>query len=215
VKKNISILLVFLSFLNLQTESYKIEQIDSLDLSKEYKVFVSFRSVFANESQVVAEQSFDEQEQVYSQKLETKLFLHALLGDQVIGYISCDLISRHHVVVDQWAVDPLIFELSLVKDLLFAVFQKMNNLQTLRISCPAQSSEFVGFFQDLGFTLVEELSNSKEIVFEFKRSSKCKLCDLLYGNIWEEEEEDIDEIESEGGIVVPASELVMSDVDYN
>ncbi len=215
MKKNIYILFVILSFLNLKAESYKIEKIESVDLSKEYKVFAAFRSYFADESAVVCEQSFDEEEQAYYQKSETRLFLHALLGDAVIGYISCDLISKNHVIVTQWAIEPSVFETMLIKDLLFAIFQQMNNIQTLRISCPTQSAELVSFFEDLGFQLVEKLSNSKNIVFEFKKSSKCKLCDLLYGNIWQVEDEEDDQEGSETGIIVSSSELAMSDVDYN
>lgn len=215
MKKNIYILFTILSFLNIKPESYKIEKIESADLSKEYKVFAAFRSFFAHESAVVCEQSFDEEEQAYYQKLETRLFLHALLGDEVIGYISCDLISKNHVIVTQWAIEPSIFETMLIKDLLFALFQQMNNIQTLRINCPAKSRELISFFEDLGFTLVEKLSNSKNIVFEFKRSSKCKLCDLLYGHVWNQEDEEELLDESEDLIVVHPSELVMSETDYN
>src|SRR3990167_9688281 len=149
--KKILMIYIFLLVFNasLRVESYRIEPVESSDLDQE----------------------------AYAQKAANKMFFHAVLGDRVIGYISCDLISEHQVIVRQWAVDPEFFNVGIVKDLLFVVFTKINKIQVLHINCPVDSPECITLFQDLGFTKVKSLSDNISVMFEFRGNSKCKLCE--------------------------------------
>ena len=199
---------MILTILNIQAEIYKIENIELVDSFKSQFSFEEINSLFPQVSLDEIKNSFD-----YSfQKIDTKMFFQAFLDDRIIGYMICEVISDRQAVITRWALDKDLFDVAIIKDLLFAVLSKMKKIQVLRISCPVGNEELAVFFQDLGFFTVEKYSDENNLVFEFRGNSKCKLCDLLYGNIWEEEDLDND---SEMGIDVDPSELAMSDIDYN
>jgi N-acetylglutamate synthase-like GNAT family acetyltransferase len=206
--KNKLFFCMILTILNIQAETYKIENIDLVDSLKNQFSFEEINSSFPESSLDEIKFSLDSR----GQKTDKKLSFQAFLDDRVIGYIACDVLSDRQVVVTKWALDKDLFDVAIIKDLLFALLTKMKKIQVLRISCPVGNEELAIFFQDLGFFAIEKLSDENNLVFEFRGNSKCKLCDLLYGNIWEEEDLDDD---SEMGIDVEPSELVMSDIDYN
>jgi N-acetylglutamate synthase-like GNAT family acetyltransferase len=212
MKKKLFFLFMAVAFLNIKAGIYKIEKIESPDLSAEYRLFQEFKVSFAHESLELIGLKFCLEEKAYKASLENRIFLHALLGDRVIGYISADVISGRQIFIREWAVDPELFEAAIIKDLLFAVLAKIKKIQLIRISCPADSEELVTFFQNLGFVCLEDLSDQSEVIFEFKANTKCQLCELLYGNIWGD---DFEEDELEAIMPVPNSQMAMSDAYYN
>ena len=214
MKKILSVFCMIACCLKSFAHVYHIEKIASLDLSNERKVFIAFRSAFANESLDESEKLFNKEEQAYFENKEGRLFFHALLDDQIVGYISSNSISSSDVIISEWAIEPAVFDVGLIKELLFVVLVSLNKVQTVRIISPSSNKDLIDIFKGLGFVSLKDSLNDEHIVFEFKKSSKCKLCDLLYGSIWDDEDAD-DQDDLEGTSTVSAVNSGMSDVYYN
>lgn len=181
------------------SQSLIIKPIDSADLSEERKVFEAFAKVFCgidtkNEIfEEILKESFLLEEKDYADNLQTAIFFHALFEEEVVGYISCDLLPGYHIHVRQLMVNPKFFTAGLIKELLFAVFENYPKTNLITVSCLAGCFEMLEIFKGLGFTKIEPiLRQSLQVCvnYELKVGSKCKICELLYPNIWEDEQTD-------------------------
>ncbi|MBI2344965.1 GNAT family N-acetyltransferase [Candidatus Dependentiae bacterium] len=199
-------LIVFFSFNLVVTQNLIIKPIESTNLEQELILFEKFSAFFCGVSaenrifsQVILD-TFQTEEKDFLEKSPTVLFFHALFDEQVVGYISCDLLPGHYVHIRQLIVDPEIFTVGLAKELLFVIFENYPKTKLVSVSCLAGCSEMIQFFKDLGFVKSDPiLKSSLEIcsIYELKVSSKCKICELLYPNIWEDEDDDIENSESQ------------------
>jgi hypothetical protein len=123
------------------------------------------------------------------------------LDDQVIGYISCDLLDGYHVHVRQLVVDPDFFTTNIVKEMLFVVFENYPKARSITISCLDVFQEMAQFLKTLGFLKLEpKLRPSLQFcsTYELKVGFKCKICEVLYPNIWADGlDEDVESKESQ------------------
>ena len=194
-------LFIFILILNFSIfpQSLTIRPIEFGNLDQEKILFVKFLKVFCginSENEIfeqVVQNAFQLEEKDYLDHLPTVLFFHALFDDQVVGYISCDLLPGHHVHIRQIMVDPEIFTVGLVKELLFSIFENYSKAKIVTVSCLVGCQEMIQFFKSLGFTKIDPiLRHSLEfcMIYELKVSSKCKICELLYPNVWKNEQDD-------------------------
>ena len=174
-----------------------IEKIHSQNLAQERAMFVRFNQYFCELylqepiENARIEAAFDIEEQAYLQASATTLFFHALLEEQVIGYISCDLMDGYKVRIRQMAIEPDFFDLTLVKELLFAIFTAAPKTKHVSVHCPVVCQEFQKLLVDLGFVKAKPSitpSDSLYEIYELKVHAKCKICDVLYGvDFWDSE----------------------------
>lgn len=192
---------------NMVAQSLVIEPIESSCLHQERRIFQNFVTVFgAVDSFDVIKQSliqklFDQEEQDYLGRQSHVLFFHALLDDQVVGYISCNLIDPNNIYVRQLAVDPEIFTTNIIKEMLLAVFENYPKTQSITIPCLAPFQEMVEFLTTFGFVKLENQQEGTICLYdlyELKIGFKCKICELLYPNLWiDDPDEEVDTQESQ------------------
>lgn len=192
--------------ISIVSQNLIIKPIESENLEQEKKLFEKFSQAFCGIDfthetfKQVVQNAFEAEEKDYSDHLPTVLFFHALFDDQVIGYISCDLLPGYHVHIRQLVVDPEIFTVGLVKELLFAVFENYPKTKCITVSCLVGCQEMEQFFKALGFMQIQPILRASLqfcTLYELKIISKCKICELLYPNIWEnEQDEEIQDKES-------------------
>jgi len=175
-----------------------VQKITTPTLEKErilFEKFIdSFCSVCVQQSvapKVVGE-AFKDEEQAFAQEDPATLFFHALHEEDVVGYISCDLLPGYQVRIRQLAVDPLMFDAVLVKELLFAIFASVPKVRTVTLCCPTACLELATLFEDLGFVLSTSQNQSSiqlYAIYELKIHPKCKICEVLYANSWDTEDD--------------------------
>lgn len=176
-----------------------IKPIESLNLEKEKILFEKFSHFFCGIDSTntifnqLVDDTFEIEEKDYLDQAPTIVFFHALFDHQVVGYISCDLMPNYHVHIRKLVIDPEFFTIGLVKELLFAIFENYPKTRKITVSCLAGCHEIVQFFRDFGFAKMEApLRSFLEVCinFELKVSPKCKICELLYPNMWDNEQDD-------------------------
>lgn len=199
--------LIICNFLNIVSQNFVIKPIESLNLGQEKILFEKFTQFFLgiDASSIMFKQilqdTFQAEENDYLNPMSNVLFFHALLDDQVIGYVSCDLLDSYNVHIRQLVVDPELFTTDIVKELLLIVFENYPKAKSITISCLPGFQEMADFLRNLGFVKLEaELKPSLQFysIYELRLNSKCKICELLYPNIWTNElDEDVESKESQ------------------
>jgi N-acetylglutamate synthase-like GNAT family acetyltransferase len=202
-------LLAFLiigNFSNIISQNFVIKPIESLNLSQEKILFEKFAQDFfgIDASNVmfnqVLQEAFQAEEKDYLDHVPEVLFFHALLDGKVIGYVSCQLLDDYHVHIRQLVVDPEVFTTDIVKELLLMVFKKSLKAKSITISCLVCFQEMIDFLKAVGFLKLEPILKPFLqfcSMYELKVNSKCKICELLYPNIWTSElDEDVESKES-------------------
>lgn len=179
-----------------------IEKVHSETLTAERDVFIKFIAHYCNlcvsqsSDMQSLNQLFDQEEQLYQAGLVETLFFHALLDEQVIGYVSCDLNENYSVSIRQLAIDPDYFDVTLIKELLFAIFTAAPKTKFVTVKCPVTCPEIQALLVDLGFVRTMQQLSAVDVVYNFyvlKVHAKCKICDVLYGpDFWETESSDQD-----------------------
>jgi|GEM_PF-1643047 len=174
-----------------------IEKIHSQTLAQERAMFVRFNQYFCElflqkpiDASAV-ETAFDNEEQACLKASANTLFFHALLEEQVIGYISCDVMAGYKVRIRQIAIEPDFFDITLVKELLFAIFTAAPKTKHVSVRCPVVCQEFKALLLDLGFVKSQQSMNPSDALYEIYEltvHAKCKICDVLYGaDFWDAE----------------------------
>ncbi len=205
--KFLLISLIICNFLNIVSQNFVIKPIESLDLRQEKILFEKSLQAFfeINASSIILKQvledTFQTEEKDYLDQTSNVLFFHALLDDQVIGYISCDLLDGYHVHIRQLVVDSEVFTTDIVKELLFVVSKNYPKATSITISCLTGFQEMTDFLKALGFLKLEpKLKPVLQFysIYELRLNSKCKICELLYPNIWTDElDEDVESKEDQ------------------
>lgn len=177
------------------SSDFIVEKITAESLSIQKKLFMKFHEVFSglsvqNDSALqVVDEVFAQEEEAYVSISSKSMFFHALLDDQVIGYISCDVADNHNISIRQLLVDPEMFDVTLIKELLFAIFLAMPQVKNLMIYCPVGCTEMHALLLELGFGLIDTKVMNNMIsyeVYQIAIQPKCKICDVLYGEeFWE------------------------------
>lgn len=186
-----------------------VQKITSESLEQEKIVFEKFAESYCDVGieqsilQKMVNDAFSNEQRAYAQSDSNVLFFHALHEDQVVGYISCDLLPNFQVLIRQLVVDPLMFDTALVKELLFAIFATAPKTKYVTVYCPVACSDLAILFEELGFVRSEEVGQATGLcrMYELKIHPKCKICDVLYADIWEnEDDEDSDWSDSVGSL---------------
>ncbi len=187
------------------SQTLVIKQIESANLAQEKIIFEKFFKDFGsiNSSNEILSKIVQDAMQVeeldYSDPSSSAVFFHAIFNDRVIGYISCDILPGFHVHIRQLIIDSEFLNFSIIKEMIFAVFENYPKTKIISVSCFAGCQEIIQFFKSFGFVKVEPLLRSSLefcILYELKINSKCKICELLYPNIWlDQENEEFEEQE--------------------
>lgn len=175
----------------------KIEAISSLNLEKERQLFVDVINTFQNNISGLSEASFLNEERKYQETLDSsmpsRLFFHALLEDQVVGYISCDIDHYHVVTIEQMFVAPEMFDVSLIKELLFAIVSAVPNFRQLYVYCLPEYRCLASALEELGMSQkgsdVYWRGDIACYQYGMTVNSKCKICDVLYADMWDQEDD--------------------------
>ncbi len=119
-----------------------------------------------------------------------RLFIQVTFLDEVIGFMSCQIVSESKVIIQQLVLDPEKYDDSLVKDFLFTMLQLMPKIKEISVACPLFSLNFIDLFESLGFEIKDQESESDLYVqLELKIHPKCAMCQVLYGrDFWESDE---------------------------
>ena len=135
---------------------------------------------------------FEQELLKHAQEDSDRLFIQAVFLDEVVGFMSCQIISDVRVIIHQLVIDPEKYDENLIKDFLFAILQLMPKVKEISMICPLFSVDFIDLFADLGFVPVDQELNSDLFVqFELKVHPKCAMCKILYGDdFWEDEDPD-------------------------
>lgn len=173
---------------------FSVEAIVSESLEQEKALFFKFYSTYCHipsenaMTQRMLTVAFDREQKAY-QSRSTTLFFHAMIQDQVIGYISCDVGQGYKVHVRQLIIDPDYFDAMLIKELLFAIFESIPQVKSIILQCPLGCSDIQQVLESFGFTvksLQGDSSLSLYVTYEIEVHPKCKICDVMYGDqYWE------------------------------
>ncbi len=136
--------------------------------------------------------AFESEIQAHEQIDSNRLFVQVTFLDEVIGFMSCQVVSEYRVVIEQLVIDPEKYDDGLVKDFLFVLLQLMPKLKEIGIKCPLFHVNLINLFENLGFMIDQQESNIDLFVqFELKIHPKCSICQVLYGpDFWENEDPD-------------------------
>lgn len=127
----------------------------------------------------------------YQNNAQDRLFLQALLDDEIVGYLSCQVISDQQVQIHQLIMNLEKYDSDLVKELLFAVFASMPKIKELSIQVLTQCSDLVELLEYFGFEKNDNLNEAVAAIklfseFKLHVHPKCKMCEILYGSdFWE------------------------------
>lgn len=114
----------------------------------------------------------------YNAHSENVYFFNAIFDNKLVGYISFEVQENRAVNIRQIAIDPEMYDDSLVKELLFALFQDIPQVRYITCALRTPHKEVMSVFYELGFSLV---GDQFPFVFELVVSNKCKICEVLYG----------------------------------
>jgi hypothetical protein len=136
--------------------------------------------------------AFEQEVAAYVDQPENMMLLQATFLGELIGYVSCQIAPGYQVYVRQLAIDPEKYDSELVKELLFGVFTAMPQIKRLSVQCPALCPDLVNLFEGLGFVRNnQEISQDMPnlyVMYDLMVHSKCKICEILYGSdFWEQE----------------------------
>lgn len=143
--------------------------------------------------------TFYQEAAAYLEDSSQRVLVHAVLFDEVIGYMSCEFMPDHQLYIHHLIIDPEMYHDLLVKDFLFLVFEIMPKVKLISISVPACCTDLINLLEDLGFVSSEQICITDQAVltdsvlyvqYDFPVSSKCAMCNVLYGpNFWEQDED--------------------------
>lgn len=183
-----------------------VEKITSPNLERERDLFErcidSFCAVAEQQplAQKFVSDAFSLDEQAYEMADPATMFFHALHEDEVVGYISCDFLPGYHIRIRQFAIDPVMFDSSLVKELLFAIFTAVPKAKMVTVCFPASCPDLAAVFEEIGFVRESEMDQSSNGLFwgyELKIHPKCKICNVLYADeLWGDEDNQEDDTDS-------------------
>lgn len=136
--------------------------------------------------------AFQKELQAHEQDETDRMFIQMTFLDEVIGFMSCQVISEHKVVIHQLVIDPEKYDDNLVKDFLFVILQLMPKVKEVGFICPLFSVDLIDLFANLGFVpVVQEMDHDLFVHFELKVHPKCAMCQVMYGaDFWENEDPD-------------------------
>ncbi|MBP6892758.1 hypothetical protein KBB68_04240 [Candidatus Babeliales bacterium] len=136
--------------------------------------------------------AFQKEFEAHEQDETDRMFIQMTFLDEVIGFMSCQVISECKVVIHQLVIDPEKYDDNLVKDFLFVILQLMPKVKEIEFACPLFSVDFIDLFQNFGFMPVDQqLSDDLFVHFELQVHPKCAMCQVMYGSdFWENEDPD-------------------------
>jgi hypothetical protein len=155
------------------------------------------------------ETEFDQEAAKYKNASDDQIFLQAVLDDEVVGYVSCQITPDLRININQLAFDMAKFDYNLAKDFLFALFEIMPQVSRINVKIPALNQDLIDLFEGLGFVNNDQLVSGLFVDYGLDVPEKCAICQVLYGpNFWEEDLDD-DQVPSwlEDVNVAPDQEL--------
>ncbi|OGB85864.1 hypothetical protein A3J41_01145 [candidate division TM6 bacterium RIFCSPHIGHO2_12_FULL_38_8] len=140
-------------------------------------------------------QDFRYEAELSEQKSDDRIYFQATLGDELLGFMACQVVSADVVRINYLVIDPEKYDENLVKDLLFELLQVMPKVKKILAWIPASCTDLIDLFQDMGFvqTNATESIALMDIFMDFELAvpSKCSMCQILYGpDFWEQDSED-------------------------
>lgn len=205
IKKYAFTLIVIVSMGLQAFESFVVESIESVDLYQHRQLYQKFIQYYCALcpcdvlSLQAIEHQFDQEEVDYQLHNPTTLFFHAKVQDDIVGYISCDIGLHNQVVIRQLVFDPNMFDATMVKELLFAIFSRFPQTKKITLQSLTTCDDLSNLLRDVGFSQIKPTSlDDMYYHYELHLSSKCKICDVLYNpEFWNQPDDQEDGYESE------------------
>ncbi|HSW76646.1 MAG TPA: hypothetical protein VLG50_06360 [Candidatus Saccharimonadales bacterium] len=185
--KKICILLAFLISMSLGLVAYEfqVQPITSADLSQERDLFMKFHGIVSENSEFLS-QEFDQEEHIYKNPNSQSLFYHAIYQGFVVGYISFEVGPNYTVFIRQLAIDLEMGEpIVLIRELLYTIFQAVPQVSLIALVANLEREDIVNALEELGFEHEENIQERTFGTYGLFVTTKCKICDVLYGpNFW-------------------------------
>jgi hypothetical protein len=143
----------------------------------------------------LAQAAFLKEAEAYGDQVDDRIFLQATVANEIVGYISCQVVSQDQIFISQIAFDPEKYDTVLIKELLFVLFQLMPKVKLISVSCPLFCPDLINLVQELGFVQIDQTPTVDSVdlcvPYELKVHSKCAMCKILYGpDFWESDIDD-------------------------
>jgi hypothetical protein len=188
IKKYIYVLIALASMVLDAGIGFTVESIASVDLHEHRELYQKFIQYYCSLcpcdmllSQDI-ERQFDQEEIDYQYHNPMTLFFHAKVQDVIIGYISCNIVSKNQILIRQLVFDPNMFDTVLIKELLFAIFEKFPQTKKITLQCLVTCDDLNDLLLDVGFSQIKPASiDNMYYQYELYLTSKCGICKILYG----------------------------------
>lgn len=97
---------------------------------------------------------------------DNRIFLEIKQNDLVIGFAWCQVMSPSYLYIRQFVLDPELYDLELLQNVLLRLFRLMPGMQQLTVQCPSVFADVKVMLLAFGFKQSEQDIKSVDGVFE-------------------------------------------------
>lgn len=188
-------------------QDLEFKQITSETLYRERKLCENFLSRKFYPSDYLFQRGieiFNAEEMRYLSQDSSLRFMHVIINDQVVAYISFSLLSDNQVDIQTCFVDNEHCNKTFIKVMFYLLSIMNDSVQTITINSSfailflnnvIDKFDFFQKYTDETQTFEDVTALEQDVKYFLKKQSKCKICGVLYDFNWNDGDEEDEENE--------------------